>query len=66
MSCPKASSTIVPPRPRLAGNNNRTLKIVAAIAVLHLSPKIANGSVIVTTILESLILISVNYSDAIH
>ena len=66
LNCPKASFTVVPPSPRLAGNNKRTPKIVAAIAALQLSLKMVNGSVIVTTILESLILISVNYSDGIR
>jgi hypothetical protein len=36
---------IIPPYPRLAGNNNnnkRTPKLMAAIAALHLSPKKAN------------------------
>src|SRR5918995_6545836 len=56
-SCPKASCMIVPPNPRLAGNNKRTPKLMAAIAALHLSPKKANCSAIVVTIVESLILI---------
>jgi hypothetical protein len=48
---------IVPPNPRLAGNNKRTPKLIAAIAALNLSPKKANCSVIVMTFVESLILI---------
>jgi hypothetical protein len=39
--------------------------MVAATAALHLSPKKANWSVIITTNLESLISISVNYSSNI-
>ncbi|MDQ4050621.1 MAG: hypothetical protein M3093_03310, partial [Thermoproteota archaeon] len=39
--CPKASCImIVPPNPRLAGNNNKTLALMAAIiGGLSLSPK---------------------------
>src|ERR671917_978523 len=67
LNCPKASCmVIVPPNPRLDGNNKRTLKLMAnAIAVLYLSPKKENWSVIITTNLESLILISINYSSNI-
>jgi hypothetical protein len=50
---------IVPPYPRLAGNNNneRTPKLMAAIVALHLSPKKANCSVIDMAVVESPILI---------
>ena len=45
LNCPKASCMIVPPSPRLAGNNNRTLKLIAAIAALNLLyPKKVNLS----------------------
>src|SRR5918996_2480590 len=58
LNCPKASCmVIVPPNPRLDGNNKRTPKLMAAIAALYLSPKKENWSVIITTNLESLILI---------
>jgi hypothetical protein len=57
---------VPPPNPRLAGNNKRTPKLMAtAIAALRLSPKKENWSVIITTNLESLILISINYSSNI-
>jgi hypothetical protein len=53
---------IVPPNPRLAGNNDnkRTLNVMAAIIAvlhLHLSSKKANCSVIVMAAVESLVLI---------
>jgi hypothetical protein len=66
LNCAKAFSIILPPSPRLAGNNNRMPKITATTDVLHLSLKIANGLVIIRTILESFILIWIYYSDAIH
>jgi hypothetical protein len=58
---------IVPPNPRLAGNNKRIPKLmVAAIAALNLFSKKANCSVIVITILESLILIYTLLDSTTH
>src|ERR687895_270966 len=49
LNCAKASCMIVPPYPRLAGNNKRIPKLMATIAALRVSPKKANWSVIITT-----------------